>query len=263
MTTIELMQHLTLTGDTVRKDFEALNQAIKEGKSATDVDRLEKTLKESEDGFNAYQKSIFLNKLAETENPVLEALKNREYPIVSHKPLKDDDGTIIGYHLAMPEDKDAKTKLIDIVDVCKKVDLSTEWQYDIQHLNLLLTVKTAQELGYTAEQIAKVNDSYAMSKVARQIKDGQTPTSNTQIQKLMQDCIDAILFIDDGKGANTVKANNRDFKYASVCYGRRSRALVVKVPNHNEMKNIIYDIMQRIVTNGVYTVDYKMMKGAH
>ncbi len=101
-----------------------------------------------------------------------------------------------------------------------------------------------------------------MSKLAKRLDAGETAVSNTQLQKLIQACIDGIIFVDNGAGENKIKANNRDFKYLKACYGKRSRACAVKVPDHKEALSLIADIVYRILTDGVYTIDYKVAKKA-
>ena len=91
-----------------------------------------------------------------------------------------------------------------------------------------------------------------MDKLAAEIELGKTPTSDTQVVKHMQKVLDT-LSPDEGK------VNGHDLAYVLSCYTKKNNktALRVVCSKHTILQSLLMDVFHRVVTNGVYSVDYK------
>ena len=116
---------------------------------------------------------------------------------------------------------------------------------------MLLTAQKAQDLGLDPKV---VNDSFAMSNIAREIDLGKSPTSKTNILKTLQSIITAML----GEG---YKATSHDVNFLMSTYSKKNRkALTVTTANHKTLRGLLAEICHRIVTDKQYAVDYKAVK---
>ena len=106
----------------------------------------------------------------------------------------------------------------------------------------------ARDLGLDPQ---KVNDSYAMSEIARQFEMGKNPTSKTNMLRTLQMVVTAML----GEG---YKATSHDVNFLLSVYSRKNRkALVVSCANHRNFRAYIAEVCHRIVTGKEYELEYK------
>ncbi len=123
-----------------------------------------------------------------------------------------------------------------------------------------MCLRAAKELGADVKAIAK---SYYLQDAVKKIEMGATPTSNTQVCKLLQRVIDEMLPNEDADGKAIYKCNNYDVRYLDDLYGKKSTKaiLTVKVSNDGFLRRILVDIAYRLITDGKYGVDgYKTIK---
>lgn len=206
-------------------------------------------------------KAVYEECLA-SDNPVLEAISRLTYKVIAHKDVKEN-GVLIERQLIVDKERE-----IDLLDLCKysiqsknAKQLDTKWEYPVMSLNQMFCLRSAQALGFTPDEVKRIETTYFMSQLAERVKVGETPVSNTQLCKALQKVIDGILFLDDGKGKNTYKANSRDIEYILMCYTKQGKkALSVQVAKHDFMRRLVTKIIYRIVTNGKYSLDYKKIK---
>jgi hypothetical protein len=178
---------------------------------------------------------------------VIDLLTMHHFTTISHKANREN-GVLTGFEFA---NKDVP---VNLRAYCDELGYSLAWFYELQALNKRLTMKVGESLGFTPEQIAKIDGSYAMDRNAREIKLGETPTSNTQCVKHMQRVFDLL-----APGAG--KVNNYDLAFVMACYSKKGRAaLKVACSKHNALMGILLDVFHRVVTGSVYDVDYKMVK---
>lgn len=224
------------------KDMDALNGA-------------EEALKEAENEYAAEKAIQMYDEFGAEENPMIAAVTKHDYPILGHKVLKED-GKVIGIEVI--EDKERQ---VDLVKMCKYLKLPHNWQYKVEKFNQLLRLRAAQELKLPKADVDAISQSFYMNKLAREIDMGGTPTSNTQICKQLQEIVDDMIFVDNGKGKNTYKVNNHDVAYLLMCYtGKGKATLAVKTQRHNVMHRLIADIEHRVVTGKSYSLEYKVAK---
>jgi hypothetical protein len=180
---------------------------------------------------------------------IVDALRMHDFPVLSHK-NKTEKGKFMGVEYAK------KNVNIDLRKYAEFHGMDMAWYYEMQSLNKRLTLKVAKSLGLTAAQLKTIDDSYDMNDLARAIDLGKTPDSNTQVVKHIQRVFD-LLSPDSGK------VNNHDLAFIMHCYGKKGKAaLKVMCAKHSALQGILLDVFHRVVTNGVYDVDYKVSSNA-
>ncbi len=126
-----------------------------------------------------------------------------------------------------------------------------QWAAMVEKLNFLMTAQKAVDLGIDPKA---VNDSYAMSDIARQIDMGKTPTSKTNILKTVQAIVTAMI-------GEEYKAVSHDVNFLMSVYSRKNRkALTVSCANHKYMRQYMMEICHRIVEGKSYALDYKQIR---
>ncbi|MBR2340882.1 MAG: hypothetical protein IKA72_00535 [Clostridia bacterium] len=201
-----------------------------------------------------YQKQVFKT-LCEKENPIVEAITMHSFKVPSHSVKTNDDGVMT--HIETSE----KDRQIDLLKFCKYADLDTDWQYTASRFNQLLCLRAATELGYSKKDIEKLATTYFLEQKAREVEMGGTPTSNSQLVKLLQTVIDGIVYqekVVDGKPIeeNAYKCNNHDVAYLLALYTKKGKgALSVQVAKNDFLRRIIATVLHRIITNGKYSVE--------
>lgn len=233
------------------------NQRLREN-NFNAMNAVEESLKEKEAAYAEQSQREVFQVCGKAKNPILAAITAYTYPVIGHR-RKVSQGTFLGF-----EKVTDRVKQLDLVDFCECYDLPTLWKYKVERMNSLLCKRVCLELGYSEDQIQKLERVYYLSDMAKKAElTGATPTSNTQMVKLLQEVIDAILFIEGDKpGMNSIRCNNRDIAYMLNCYGKRSnkRELTVTVAKTKTVHILVMDVMHRIVTGKCYGTDgYKIV----
>lgn len=183
------------------------------------------------------------------ENPMLEAITRLSFVTIGTKDSKKGDEKIPVREIV------EKERAIDLLKLHKAVDggigADKNWAHIAEKMNFLLTAQKAVDLGINPKE---VNDSYAMSEIAKQIDMGKTPTSKTNLLKTLQTVITAML-------GEEVKATSHDVNYLMSVYSRKNRkALTVTCANHKYFRGYLAEICNHIVTGNSYVVEYKKVK---
>lgn len=189
-----------------------------------------------------------------SDNPMITAVTLLTFQTIAAKDNKQGEGAAA---ITVREIVD-KEKAIDLKKLHKKVDggigADKNWIFMVEQLNMCMTAQRAQDLGYSADQLKDINDSYAMSDIARGIKLGKNPCSNTQMLKSLQAIVTAML----GEG---YKATSHDVVFLKSVYAKKGRAaLAVSCANHSNFRKYIAEVCHRIVLDKVYTVEFKRAK---
>ena len=237
----------------------------------TEKQRIEKSeasanIEDFVNDYNHYVKIDIYNALMENDNPMLAAIKEIVIPVLRIRDIKDVDGIVTK---KSTEDENGNLNLvnkrIDLLDFDKYSNFSIAnekgWQYKVERFNQLMCLKVALELGLTKGEMNEISKTFYLSKMAEKIEQGKTPTSNTQALKELQSVIDAIIFEDNGNGKNKYKANSHDIAYLDRCIAKRGRSLLtVSVVNSRITRELVAEILNRIVTDKKYDVEYRKNK---
>jgi len=250
--------------DVVKEKYDAALKSANEalGKKPVDHEGYNNAiiaLDAAEKEFTTVVANAMYDEYAKKENPVVEIIKAYGYKTLGHKVVYDkDDKSRITEVNAIEKDRQ-----IDLFAFCKRAKIDTDWQYIVSKFNKLMCLRAAVELGLNTSDIKKITSSYYIQEKAKEIEMGKTPTSNTQVCKLLQRVIDEILPNEDAEGKTIYKVNNHDVAYLDDLYGRKSNKaiLTVRVSNDAFLRRVLVDIAYRLVTNGKYGVDgYKVAK---
>ena len=232
--------------DTIRKNCEGFVTAYNEALRKEDFrarEEAENNLKSELKRYAKQKGDIVVTTLAREKNPVLAAVKTLTYPILKSKKVRED-GVETGVELV--ED----VVRVDLVKVCEAAGLPTAWQYKVEYLGLVMSMRIAKDVNNPAIAKAMKTD-YRMKDLARKLAEGETPTSNTQVVKLVQGIVDEIL---PGSG----KVNNHDIAYLQNVMGKAGKVPKdVIVSNGRKTHEYFLDMLNAIVTGSGYTVSYK------
>lgn len=226
------------------KDFDAkiteVNKACAKGTNADVEGRLQE-LTNIEKEYRAIRESEVFAGLADTH----QAIELHHFTTIGHKRVTDE-GRMTGV------EKADRTVQIDLKRFCEVKGFDLGWFYELQALNKRLTLRVANNIGVSAAEMKRIDDSYSMDKLASEIQLGKTPTSDTQVVKHMQRVLDML-------SPNEGKVNGHDLGYVMACYTKRNNkaALRVQCSKHTLLMSLMGDVFFRIVTKGVYGVDYK------
>lgn len=223
--------------------IEEISKACAKGTNAEVEGKLAELANIEKEYKSIYEKEVFASCV-----DVHEVLVKHHFMTISHKKLMDD-GRMVGVEAT------EKMVVIDLKKYCEYKSLPLDWYYELQALNKRLALRTGEALGVSAKEMTTIDNSYAMDNMAKQIELGKTPTSDTQITKHMQRVLD-LLSADEGR------VNGHDLAYVDRCYCKRSNraALKVQCSRHALLMVLLTDVFHRIVTGGVYSLEYKQAR---
>lgn len=224
------------------------NDAVQTGDFNTAA-KLNTEIEQAVNEYTSIAREECFKKLAATDDPMLAAVKELSFMTIRARDTKAGDEKI---PVRVIEDSE---KAIDLLKLHKSVKggigKDEKWAAMIEKLNFLLTAQKAVDLGINPKT---VNDSYAMSDIARQIDMGKTPTSKTNILKTVQSIVTAMI-------GEEYKAVSHDVNFLMSVYSRKNRkALTVSCANHKYMRQYMMEICHRIVEGKTYSLDYKQIK---
>lgn len=240
--------------------LKSANDAL--GKKPVDLLGYSKAMGEldaAEKEYTTFAANALYDQCAKEPNPIVAIINAYAYKVYGHteKRNKDDGNRVVSVDLV------EKDRQIDLLAFCKRAKLDTDWRYTASKFNQLMCLRAATQLGMGATEIKKLAKSYFLQDAVKKIEMGATPTSNTQVCKLLQRVIDEIIPNETDDGKAIYKCNNYDVAYLDDLYGKKSNKfrLTVKVSNDALLRRILVDICYRLVTGGKYGVDgYKAVK---
>lgn len=224
------------------------NNAVQNGDFNT-ANKLNESIEQAVNEHTSIARGECFKELAATDDPMLAAVKRLSFATIRVKDSKVGDEKI---PVRSIEDSE---KVIDLLKLHKTVSggigKDPKWAAMIEKLNFLMTAQKAVDLGINPKAI---NDSYAMSDIARQIDLGKTPTSKTNILKTVQAIVTAMI-------GEEYKATSHDVNFLMSVYSRKNRkALTVSCANHRYMRQYMMEICHRIVEGTTYALDYKQIR---
>jgi len=258
---------------TVEKNIEKLtadlNALVERARSFIKQGKLAK-LGETEDEIRKTEKDLakmisfeVFAELLKTDDPIYNAIRLFAYNIPKHKMVREKGSTKI-VDIAV----ESKSVVIDLLALCnyskgKGKELSSEWQYTAAKVNQLLCLRVAQDLKCSPQEMDAICKTYFLKEEARKINLGGVPTSNNQLTKLLQKCIDEIVFKAGEDGKNTYKCNNHDVAFLLNAYARKDKKelFTITVSKDGYFRQVVMEVVKRIIENGRYGVNgYKTIK---
>lgn len=249
MTNEEKVAKLAELDGKLRGQVKSFNDAMLDGRF-NDATKLNSEMEETVGEYAGIARGICFDKLAATENPMLEAVKQLSYPVLAVKDVKRDKDDAVATREVIEKDRQ-----IDLLKLHKYVEggigHDDKWNNYVEKFNFLMTAQKAVDLGIDPKS---VNDSYAMSDISKQINMGKTPTSKTNILKTLTKVIQAMI-------GEEYKPTSHDVAFLLSVYSKKSRkALTVTCANHKYMRGYLMEICNRIVTDKTYSIEFKAVR---
>lgn len=223
------------------------NEAMQSGK-VEDAFKADNAITETVNEYTAVVREMCFADCKASENPMLYAVKALSFMTIGVKDEKNGDDKVPVRSIV---DKEKQIDLYKLHKYCDGIGADKKWVYIAEKMNFLLTAQKAVDLGVDPKAI---NDSYAMSSIAKEIDMGKTPTSKTNLLKTLNVVIGAML-------GDEYKATSHDVNFLMSVYSRKNRkALTVTCANHRYFRNYLAEVCHRIVTGKSYAVDFKAEK---
>lgn len=187
--------------------------------------------------------------------PLVNALKKLRYQTMRYK-VANDKETGLPTCTTYYADVDIPLAYFECYarDV-KKLDsagVNHDWIYLIEKFTQLMSVYICTEIG---ADMKRLKDSYYIRDVARKLELGETPTSKTQIQKLLQKVSEAMI----GTEFKTTSHDASYLMHTLVNKDKRSANTVV-FPTSKTVSGLIGDILHRVIIDGEYKMKFREKK---
>lgn len=237
----------------LRTDVEGLVSSYNEAFQAGKFDEamsLNGQLEEKVNEYTSVARDDCFEMCKNSANPMLTAVTVLSFVTIATKDETKGDDKI---PVRIVIEKERQIDLYKLHKYCGDDGIGADknWLYMAEQFNCLLTAQKAQDLGIDPK---KVNDSYAMSNIAREIDMGKNPTSKTNLLKTLQMVITAML-------GEEYKATSHDVNFLLSVYSKKNRkALTVTAANHKALRGYLAEICHRIVTKKQYAVEFKAVK---
>lgn len=246
-----------MTMPEIKIELETLSGKYNSALVAEKYEKLPEITKRMDELVSEYAKqakAAFLANLEGKENPLTLAITNPEYKVVVYKDKADKDTGAITREIG------DKVKLITFNDLHTKFADAfrfKNWKAYVDQLNLRMCLWTANELGLSAAERKKIETEFAMKNGGADVDLQGTPTSNTQILKQLRAVCHGIF----GEADIQAKIVSHDVAYLQMCYTKMGRELRhVSTLNSSKLAGCMLQIMNRVLTNSTYEVDYKKNK---
>lgn len=235
---------------TVDEKVKAYNEAMQDGKF-DEVSKLDTEITDTVNEYTSIVRDMCFEDCAASDDPMMAAVTALSFMTIGVKDTKKGDEKLPVREVI------EKERQIDLLKLHKFVDggigHNKEWAYMVEKFNLLMTCQKAKDLGVDPTAI---NDSYAMSEIAKGYDLGKNPASKTNLLKTLTAIVQAMV-------GEEYKPVSHDVNFLLSVYSRKSRkALTVTCANHKYMRGYIMEICHRIVTGKTYEVDYKRARNA-
>lgn len=254
--------NITKTSAELKLDAEAvqlsLNTALNED-SYSDITKKRDELKKKVGEYNQKTKLENFAILRSAEKPMLAAIEKLTYGTMTIKEEKDkESGITIKYKL---EAGSAYIDLLEFESFCegKTIAANTAWKYKLEKYNYIMALRIAKDIG---DDYKVVEKRYHISQEAMNIDKDNKPISNTQMLKGLQAIIDAIIY-EDKNGTNCYKATSHDVAFLiNTLTTAGKTAHGVRYANASTTRNLIARMLNRIVEDGSYKLEYMTKKDA-
>lgn len=260
--------------EAVSKLLELCNQyneeRVKSSPNANLLESIEEQAKETMGKVKAARKAEVYAELDKGANPMLEAARMGEFQYDGYIIDKETGEMGMTVRVATIRAADYTGHLMKLA-TNKTMNANypkngvftngRKWEYMCEKLGLLLAYRAQKELGGSPEVLSELLKTYPIREAAQKEKAGATPTSNSQLLKLLQPIIDALVWVDDGKGGNKVKANGKDVAFLVNCFTAHGKGIgTIKVLKGQKVCDYVFEAVHMIVTGKPYQLQFKAKK---
>lgn len=233
----------------VEELVKAYNEAFQEKKFDISA-KIDAEITQAINEYTGIVRDMCFEECKASDNPMLAAVRMLSFVTIGVKDTTEGDDKV---PVRSVIEKERQIDLLKLHKYCGGIGADHNWLYMVEKFNMIMTAKKAVELGIDPKAI---NDSYAMSEIARGFDMGKNPASNTNILRTMRTIIAAMLGEEF-----TNKVTSHDVNFLPSVHSRKgSKALTVTCADHKRMRGYMMEICHRIVTGKSYEVDYKKAK---
>ena len=197
--------------------------------------------------------------LRASDNPMLAAIEKLTYGTMTIREERDKETKVVVRYVL-----EAGTAYIDLLEFekfCegKTIAANTAWKYKLEKYNYIMALRIAKDLG---DDVKSVERRYHISQEAMGIDKNNKPISNTKMLAGLQDIVDAIIY-EDKDGKNRYKVTSHDVAFLVNTLTTAGRAKHgVRYANASTTRGLIARILNRIVEDGSYTLEYTTKREA-
>ena len=236
------------------------------------LDSIEEEAKDTQGKAKSAVKAEVYAQLDQTANPMMEAARMGEFTYEGYRIDKETGEMDVCERTATIRAADYTAHLMKLAQ--SKTNAGRfpsngvftnghKWEYMCEKLGLLLAYRAMKELGGSPEVLSELLKTYPVREAAQKEKAGATPTSNSQMLKLLQPIIDAMVWEDDGKGGNLIKAKGPDVAFLTQCFTAHGKGIgTIKVLKGQKVCDYVFEAVHMIVTGKPYQLQFKAKKDA-
>ena len=228
---------------------EALDKAL-ESNEYTAVNDAKFDLSQLIGEFNTASRDAELLELLKTEMPVLSAVMQYTYPTKKLASSEDADGKI-SFSI---ENAEAKIDLIALARMGKDRKIAVgapDMVAAVENLLFLFALRAAK--GVVSKTPKNFRDTVKMSRLAAQLNDGKTITSNSNMIKEVQVVVDKMHYIDDN-GKNKYKVTKHEVAYLeNLIYKKGKEVCSLKVTTTGDFMNSMVQMLRHLITGTNFT----------
>ena len=243
-------------------------ELTKDAPSVTELAKIEGECKEQVAIIGNDLMTEKLNSFLVYENPMLECARTLEISVPTVK-IEREKGT--GVPTAMVADtKKRSLSASTLTSMLRKYNWKKEgfvgngvmtngssWLYKAEKFASLMTQRVAKKLEVDADAQKTIKETYKLSDNAKKINGVvKDPTSNKQMCSLLQEIMDALVYVDNGNGSNAIHCTNRDVDFIEMKFTSRDskNARAIKVAAGKNIADYIFQVAHAIVTGKPYEV---------
>lgn len=246
----------------VRAKLTEVQTAITENRQS-DAKRGLEVLKGLVEEYNILWKKTQFDALLAQEQPMLSAIKRLNILHLSVSAKTNDDGDLIGCDVKQPKKASIKdnidlTELEDHADT--RISANGQWRYWVENFTVIMAARTCEAIGKkTAAE--RYRARVKMTPEAR--ASGRVADGNANTLAVLQEIVDAILFLDsgkagkDGKPLNKIKMTTQDVAYITSVMCKETAGIAVSLPNAKTMRRLITKALHRNLTGKEYEFLYE------
>lgn len=229
--------------------------------NSPDIVQIMTIIEDTINKYTAEARAECFEELKASKDPMLEAIKRLTFDTIKVTVKKESfkiPGSDENAEILKSKIEDSE-KAIDLLKLHNSIEGGigkvSNWNGYVERMNYHMTARQAKRLLKNKEHLTKalkeINNSYAMSDIARQIDMGKDPTSNTKLLSTLQSVVTAMI-------GDTYKVTSHDVNYLTDVYAKKGKkALTVNCANHSFFRAYIAAICHGIVTGEDYDLSYK------
>ena len=238
-----------------------LDVALK-GANATDIAHKQAAAQVAVTDLNDEVVSAYYTEWASSETPMVTALTVAYMEQYQCKVAEDRETHIQGAKLERRKG-DAVLNIKDFDGFAAEANkgpmfsVNGQWYWLAERVCMLLNRNATKAIG---GDLKRFDAKYSISKQGLKMNVDADLESKTTAKKVLQNVIDMVLFIDNGKKENKLKVENRDLEFVLACLTKEGRGQDIVVAKPKSFERILVKVMHRQITDGAYDATYSERK---